>query len=104
MAAEHDYNCINEEPKILLQKVSETRADVWFSPAECHVTPSGLDGICNDLYQRSHGAILVDVTDLNYGAVTVQQNPAIKSNIDLEEAVRRLVDRLRKIYSDTVPY
>lgn len=105
MAAEHDYNYLSiENPKILLQMGSETRADVWFSPAECRVTSSDLDEVCNDLFQRSHGAILVDVTELNYGVLTVQQNPAIESSVDLEKAVRRLADRLCEFYSDNLPY
>ncbi len=104
MAAEHDYNRINETPEILLQKESETKADVWFSPAACQVTSSDLDGVCKDLFNRSHGAILVDVTDVVYGVLTIQRNPAIKSNIGLDEAARRLADCLCEIHSASTPY
>ena len=104
MATEHDYNRISEIPEILLQKESETKADVWFSPAACHVAASDLDGVCKDLFNRSHGAILVDVTDIAYGALTIQRNPAIKSSISLDEAAKRLADRLCEFYSENTPY
>lgn len=104
MAAEHDYNRISETPEIFLQKQSGTKADVWFSPAACHVTTSDLDGVCEDLFNRSHGAILVDVTGIIHGMLTIQRNPAIKSSISLDEAARRLADRLREIYSESIPY
>lgn len=81
-------------PRILFQQFGEARMDVWFPPTECEVATSDLDDVCQDLYQRSHGAIRVETNDLGWGVLTIQRNPTILSRIDLEDAAERLAKRL----------
>lgn len=95
MAVKPDFLPLHEaSPQILFQKVDETKAKVWFSPVECPITSSALDETCRVLFQRSHGAILVRVDGLDDGVLTIQQNPTIRSEIDLEAAAKQLVTPL----------
>lgn len=95
MTAKHDFVPLSGElPQIYLEAVSETEAKIWFSLTECDVRATTLDGVCNDLFQRSHGAILVKVDDLEGGVLTIQRNPVIGSNLSLEEAAKHLAKRL----------
>lgn len=95
MTDRHDFTVYRKRnPRILFHKVSPRQINIHFSPAQCLADAAALKSVCNDLYQRSHGTIKVEVTDVSCGVLAVVYDPKVQSKIGPQEAARRLAKRL----------
>lgn len=99
MTTEQNFTHLSEkDPEILLQTVNETKDNIWFWQVACPVTRENFYDICSDVYQRSHDAIRIDVSDVGFGVLTIRHNPTVPSDISLQEVRQRLVGRLCDAY------
>ncbi len=70
-------------PYISVERLSDTRADIWFLPAECNLEPQQIEEIADELCEQNYGSMIV-AAHWPYGYITVRADPkrVAKRNVD----------------------